>query len=124
MMVLYHLHNPDAPKFVPSCQNCKKDILVGHRFRCEPCEVDFCPSCYTAYGTMGRLHQHPLRPVNVSGPQRQMTDEERRQRQAAIDLHLTLLVHASSCQQGADCKSRHCQKMKDIMLHVQVRTLY
>ena len=45
MMVLYHLHNPDAPKFVPSCQNCKRDILTGHRLRCEACEVDICPEC-------------------------------------------------------------------------------
>jgi len=68
----------------------------------------------------GQLHRHPLRAMNASGPQRQMTDEERKQRQQAIDMHLILLVHASSCRLGADCKSRHCAKMKDILLHVQV----
>jgi hypothetical protein len=55
--------------------------------------------------------------MNASGPQRQMTDEERKQ---AIDIHLALLVHASSCRLGTDCTLRHCKKMKDILLHAQV----
>ena len=55
--------------------------------------------------------------TRIGDQRQQMTDEERKQ---AIELHLILLVHASSCRLGADCKSRHCQKMKDIMLHVQV----
>lgn len=46
MMVLYHLHNPDAPKFVPSCVNCHKDILIGNRHHCESCDVDLCDDCF------------------------------------------------------------------------------
>jgi hypothetical protein len=112
MMVLYHMHNPDAPKFVPNCNMCHKDILIGHKYRCEPCEQDYCPACYSLHGI--RIHAHPLRPMAVSAmvTPPALTDEQRRQRQQAIDLHLTLLVHASSCVLGSDCKSRHCQKMK------------
>jgi hypothetical protein len=112
MMVLYHLHNPDAPKFVPNCHSCHRDILVGTKYRCEPCEQDHCTTCYTQYGA--KLHHHPLRAMAVTAVAAPpvLSDEQRRQRQQAIDLHLTLLVHASSCVLGSDCKSRHCQKMK------------
>lgn len=112
MMVLYHLHNPDAPKFVSNCNQCHKDILIGFKYRCEPCEQDFCPECYKNIGP--RLHMHILKqmPVSAAIAPPTLTDEQRRQRQQAIDLHLTLLVHASSCVLGSDCKSRHCQKMK------------
>ena len=112
MMVLYHLHNPDAPKFVSNCNQCHKDILIGFKYRCEPCEQDFCPECYKNMGN--RLHMHVLKhmPVSAVVAPPTLTDEQRRQRQQAIDLHLTLLVHASSCVLGNDCKSRHCQKMK------------
>jgi hypothetical protein len=112
MMVLYHLHNPDAPKFVPNCHYCHRDILVGTKYRCEPCEQDHCTLCYTTFGA--KLHHHPLRPMAVTAVAAPpvLSDEQRRQRQQAIDLHLTLLVHASSCVLGSDCKSRHCQKMK------------
>ena len=112
MMVLYHLHNPDAPKFVSNCNQCHKDILIGIKYRCEPCEQDFCPDCYKNNGA--RLHIHVLKQVSVSAAiaPTALTDEQRRQRQQAIDLHLTLLVHASSCILGSDCKSRHCHKMK------------
>ena len=112
MMVLYHMHNPDAPKFVSNCNVCHRDILVGHKYRCEPCEQDYCPACYGIHGA--RVHVHPLRAMAVTAvlAPPTLTDEQRRQRQQAIDLHLTLLVHASSCVLGSDCKSRHCQKMK------------
>ena len=112
MMVLYHLHNPDAPKFVSNCNQCHKDILIGFKYRCEPCEQDFCPECFKNMGN--RLHMHVLKhmPVSAAVAPPTLTDEQRRQRQQAIDLHLTLLVHASSCVLGNDCKSRHCQKMK------------
>ena len=112
MMVLYHMHNPDAPKFVSNCNVCHRDILVGHKYRCEPCEQDYCPACYGVHGA--RVHVHPLRAMAVTAvlAPPTLTDEQRRQRQQAIDLHLTLLVHASSCVLGSDCKSRHCQKMK------------
>ena len=35
MMVLYHLHNPDAPNFVSQCQYCHQDITSGIRWNCK-----------------------------------------------------------------------------------------
>jgi hypothetical protein len=108
MMVLYHLHNPDAPKFVPSCANCHVDILTGVRHRCEKCEVDYCQSCVVRLGSS--IHNHPLRPVNGnnSAPSK-LTEEQRRERQRSIQLHMQLLNHAANCTK---CDSRNCAKMK------------
>jgi hypothetical protein len=55
MMVLYHLHNPDAPKFVPSCNNCHKDILIGARHHCESCDIDFCDECHSVQAQQGKV---------------------------------------------------------------------
>ena len=49
-----------------------------------------------------------------------MTEEELENRAKAIELHLTLLVHASACTLGGDCKSKHCRKMKEILMHVRL----
>lgn len=111
MMTLYHLHNPDAPKFSIVCDRCSVTILTGHRFNCETCELDYCQNCYSQNGS--KLHIHPLRPFVVSGgqPAKQLTEEQRRERQRSISLHLQLLEHASACD-GVECKSKNCQKMK------------
>jgi E1A/CREB-binding protein len=111
LMTLYHLHNPDAPKFSIVCERCSVTILTGHRYNCESCEIDYCQSCYSSNGS--KLHHHPLRPIVVSGgqPAMQLTEEQRRERQRSISLHLQLLEHASICD-GIECKSKNCQKMK------------
>lgn len=111
LMVLYHLHNPDAPKFIHSCNACNKDILSGYRYNCETCDVDFCPSCYGQ--KRSTIHIHPLRPMVVSGnaPAIQLTEEQRRERNRSIQLHLQLLLHAASCS-SKECKSKNCVKMK------------
>jgi hypothetical protein len=111
MMVLYHMHNPDAPKFVPNCNLCHADILVGYRYHCEPCDIDVCHACITANGA--RAHIHPLRAMAIAGaPPKTLTAEQRRERQRAIELHLQLLMHAAQCISGKDCKSKNCLKMK------------
>ena len=56
MMVLYHLHNPDAPAFSCSCNKCGAEIEPGQGFRCATCQdFDMCAACKNSYG-----HQHPL----------------------------------------------------------------
>ena len=108
MMVLYHLHNPDAPKFVPSCASCHMDILTGNRYRCEKCELDYCQSCMTRIGTM--IHNHPLRTISsTNAAPSKLTEEQRRERQRSIQLHMQLLNHAANC---VKCESRNCAKMK------------
>jgi hypothetical protein len=42
MMVLFYLHTPSAPKLLPTCGNCLKEI-AGSRFHCDTCEsFDLC----------------------------------------------------------------------------------
>lgn len=118
LMVLYHLHNPDAPKFIASCSKCISDILSGYRFHCETCDIDICQRCHQLHGS--KIHQHPLRPMVVSGgaPAVQLTDEQRKERQRNITVHLNLLLHATSCA-SKDCASKNCQKMKEFLKHGQ-----
>lgn len=114
MMVLYHLHNPDAPKFVPTCNSCHSDILTGYRHHCETCDQDFCQTCYATKGG-SRIHNHPLRPIAVqnSAPT-QLTEEQRRERQRSIQLHMQLLQHAANCLK---CESKNCMRMKEFLKH-------
>lgn len=43
MMVLYHLCNPDVPKFLSTCSNCYKEIHSGDKYHCETCtDFDLC----------------------------------------------------------------------------------
>lgn len=56
MMVLYHLHNPDAPAFVCTCNACGVEIEPGQGFRCTVCQdFDMCGNCRISAG-----HPHPL----------------------------------------------------------------
>jgi len=39
MMCIYHLINPDAPKFLPACVACGKDITSPFKWTCaQSCE--------------------------------------------------------------------------------------
>jgi E1A/CREB-binding protein len=112
MMVLYHLHNPDAPKFVPTCSNCKENI-VAQAFHCRSCEIDFCQSCVAQQGS--RIHVHPLQQVG-SAPQI-VTEEQRKERERSIKLHMQLLSHAANC---GGCESKNCARMKEFLNHESV----
>ena len=60
MMVLYHLHNPDAPAFSCSCNACGMEIEPGQGFRCSVCQdFDMCTNCKH---TVGHQHQLIVRP--------------------------------------------------------------
>eukprot|EP01033_Poteriospumella_lacustris_P009211 gene9211-6624_t len=109
MMVLYHLHNPDAPKFVPTCSHCKENILQ-QAYHCRSCEIDFCPACVAQHGP--RIHNHPLQQVG-SAPQI-VTEEQRKERERSIKLHMQLLSHAANC---GGCESKNCGRMKEFLKH-------
>lgn len=56
MMVLYHIHNPDAPAFASSCNVCHKEMEAGTGLRCTVCpDFDICRDCYNTSG-----HPHPV----------------------------------------------------------------
>lgn len=114
MMVLYHIHNPDAPKFVPTCHHCHKDLIAGVRYRCESCDVDYCQQCIQQLGS--KIHAHPLRPQPIqsnTAPQK-LTEEQRKERARSIQLHMQLLAHAANCNENSQCVSKNCVKMKVI----------
>ena len=56
MMVLYHLHNPEAPAFTTTCNICSVEIEPGTGFRCTVCpDFDMCISCQR-----NTSHPHPM----------------------------------------------------------------
>lgn len=116
MMVLWHLHNRDAPKFVQQCAQCAREILSGYRYHCPTCaDYDLCQDCYQRPSP--QKHPHPLKPIAVSNNQKtEQTEEQRRERQRSIQLHMTLLLHAATCS-SAKCHSQNCAKMKGLLQH-------
>lgn len=116
MMVLWHLHNRDAPKFVQQCATCSREILTGMRFHCPTCaDFDQCQECIS--NPKIPRHPHPLKPIAVgNGQQSDLTDEQRKERQRSIQLHMTLLQHAATCT-SLKCPSANCTKMKGLLKH-------
>lgn len=117
MMVLWHLHNNDAPKFVQQCTMCQAEINSGFRFHCSVCpDFDLCGECNRE--KPGKcLHGHVLKPIQVdnqsdgsNGTSQASALAARRAQQQSIELHVRLLEHASSC--SSECKSRNCPRMK------------
>ena len=116
MMVLWHLHNRDAPKFVQQCATCSREILAGLRYHCPTCaDFDQCQECVG--NPKVQRHPHPLKPIPVSnGQQTELTDAQRKERQRSIQLHMTLLLHAATCN-SVKCPSANCTKMKGLLKH-------
>jgi E1A/CREB-binding protein len=115
MMVLWHLHNRDAPKFVQQCTTCSREILTGYRFHCPTCaDFDQCQEC--VQNPKSPRHPHQLKPIPVAGPQTELTEAQRKERQRSIQLHMTLLLHAATCT-SAKCPSANCTKMKGLLKH-------
>jgi E1A/CREB-binding protein len=116
MMVLWHLHNRDAPKFVQQCAICSREILAGYRYHCPICaDYDQCHDCVSNPNTP--RHPHQLKPIAVaSGQQNELTEAQRKERQRSIQLHMTLLLHAATCS-SSTCPSANCTKMKGLLKH-------
>ena len=115
MMVLWHLHNRDAPKFVQQCAVCSREILQGKRYHCPTCaDYDQCYECISNPNIP--RHQHPLQAIPVGGQQSALTQEQRAERQRSIQLHMTLLLHAATCRSDK-CASANCAKMKGLLKH-------
>lgn len=115
MMVLWHLHNRDAPKFVQQCTTCSREILSGYRFHCPTCaDFDQCHECVQNPNTP--RHPHQLKPIPVAGQQTELTEAQRKERQRSIQLHMTLLLHAATCT-SPKCPSANCTKMKGLLKH-------
>lgn len=116
MMVLWHLHNRDAPKFVQQCATCSREILAGYRLHCPTCaDFDQCQEC--CQNPKIARHPHPLKPVAITvAPQNELPEAQRKERQRSIQLHMTLLLHAATCN-STECPSANCTKMKGLLKH-------
>jgi hypothetical protein len=122
-MILYHLHNPDAPAHLYTCNICKMDILAGCRFHCTECnqgDFDLCQQCADT-----KNHIHQLVAIEVTkgvdveeaeAGRRQFLLEQRRVRLESLNVFLRALVHASGCA-DADCVEPACKKMKQLLDH-------
>jgi E1A/CREB-binding protein len=124
MMVLWHLHNRDAPKFVQQCAICSREILTGYRYHCPTCDdYDQCHDCVS--NPKSPRHPHQLKQIPVaSGQQSEMTEAQRKERQRSIQLHMTLLQHAATCKL-AKCSYQYCTRMSRLFKHgasCQVKT--
>jgi len=116
MMVLWHLHNRDAPKFVQQCAICSREILTGYRYHCPTCaDYDQCQDCISNPNTPRHPHQLKVIPV-ATGQQSELTEAQRKERQRSIQLHMTLLLHAATCT-SSKCPSANCTKMKGLLKH-------
>jgi len=125
MMVLWHLHNKNAAKFIQSCIGCTREILSGVRYTCTTCtDIDLCAECYKNPKISRGSCTHTLVPKavetdsNQTGSNSNLTKADRLERQRNINLHIKLLEHASLCD-SANCNSSNCAKMKQYLKHCQ-----
>lgn len=127
MMVLWHLHNRNEPKFVQQCVHCNREILSGVRYHCAICsDYDLCEKCYKDPKTNRGTCTHTLHPVAVENEGGQdgqggsdgVTAQQRKQRQRNLLLHIQLIEHASRCNSSA-CTSTNCAKMKKYLMHAK-----
>ena len=127
MMVLWHLHNRDAPKFVQQCVSCSREILSGKRYHCNTCpDYDLCEECHKDPKTSRGACSHKLVPIAVEANNddgksggSNLTEAQRQQRQRNLMLHIQLIEHASRCK-NPKCSSSNCAKMKNYLQHARV----
>jgi len=125
MMVLWHLHNRNEPKFVQQCVHCNREILSGIRYHCAICsDYDLCEKCHKDPKTNRGSCTHKLHPIAVEsegaqegqGNSNGVTAQQRKQRQRNLLLHIQLIEHASRCS-SSSCTSTNCAKMKKYLMH-------
>ena len=122
MMVLWHLQNREAPKFVQQCFACNRELSSGVRHHCNVCaDFDLCHECFQDPSTNRGSCTHVLEAVKVDNvpAASALTEEQRKERQRNIKLHIALIEHASQCK-STSCTSANCAKMKTYLKHGQV----
>ncbi|KAH7281754.1 hypothetical protein KP509_36G061900 [Ceratopteris richardii] len=115
MMVLYHLHNPNAPAFIASCAMCHSELEAGQGWRCKTCtDFDVCNSCYSS----GEIQKHPhvFTVRSSSADLSTASTDWRKQRMLQLRMMLDVLVHASKCVDPS-CQYPKCRNMKELFRH-------
>lgn len=127
MMVLYHIHDPAAPKFLSQCGACYREINHGVRYHCKTCSnFDLCQECYKPVTTglwaqrdkrFAHDKSHKFSPVDMDASAE--TQKERLERQKSIKLHLELLEHCATCAGRPECTSSNCNRMRGLFTHLR-----
>mmetsp|Transcript_21522 Transcript_21522/g.31679 ORF Transcript_21522/g.31679 Transcript_21522/m.31679 type:complete len:807 (-) Transcript_21522:83-2503(-) len=128
MMVLFHLHNPSAPKFVQQCGACYREITHGIRYHCNHCSnFDLCQDCYEPVTTglwaqrdARFAHDKSHRFSQIDMEATSDTQKSREERAKSIKVHLELLAHAATCKGLPGCTSNNCQRMKKLFEHIRI----
>jgi E1A/CREB-binding protein len=132
MMVLYQLHNPSVPKFVPRCGACQRDIGCGSsRYHCVMCtNFDLCEDCYRPVVTEAWSHRgsrfrhdgtHTFSRISAAQtPSKKdgSATSGQEQRTRALQAYLEVLTHAAQCDGPPQCQLQNCAKMKHLFVHV------
>ncbi|KAK1390193.1 Histone acetyltransferase [Heracleum sosnowskyi] len=113
LMLLYHLHNPNVPAFVPVCHFCCLNIETGQGWHCETCpDYNVCTACYEKDGGSNHCHKLTQDPLIVDVDAQ--NKEAKQQNFTHLREVLDLLVHASQCK---NCSDPRCGKMKSLIQH-------
>ncbi|KAG1663398.1 hypothetical protein FOA52_011676 [Chlamydomonas sp. UWO 241] len=120
MMVLYHLHNPEAAAFAVSCNVCTAEIEAGTGFRCTACpDFEICAVCqqHAPYSCLGgRPHQLVKHVRRMDETRMRLTEGERKERSEQLQRTMALLVHACACR-DVQCPSHSCRKVRELFQH-------
>jgi E1A/CREB-binding protein len=127
MMVLYHMHDPAAPKFLSQCGACYREITHGVRHHCESCSnFDLCDECYKPVTTglwarkdkrFAHDESHNFTPIDMETPSESKT--QRQERRKSIKAHLELLEHCGTCSGRPKCTSSNCHRMRGLFTHLR-----
>lgn len=114
MMILYHLHNPNAPAFVSSCAVCHVELEAGQGWKCNICpDYDVCTGCHSSKEAK---HPHKLVARTIPADQNAANADDRKQRILQLRMMLVVLVHCAKCS-DASCQFAKCKNMKDLFRH-------
>ena len=126
MMILFHLHNPTAPKFLQNCGSCYREITHGIKYHCNECSnFVLCHDCYEpvisglwAKDDSRFAHEvsHTFRRVNMEDD----PDEKNyREKENCVQRHMEHLYHSAICKVSDKCLDQNCRRMKNLFEHVK-----
>lgn len=127
MMILHHIYKPaTAPKFLPQCGACYREISSGIRFHCLNCpNYDLCQDCYQPVVTgawaerdpkLSHCSTHNFSRIDMATAE---TEKSTGERSKSVKLHLDLLEHCATCEGQPHCTSHNCNRMRGLFLHLK-----
>jgi len=124
MMILFHLHNPTAPKFLQNCGSCYREITHGIKYHCNECSnFVLCHDCYEPVisglwakddSRFAHENSHTFRKVNMEDD---ADGKNNREKENRAQMHVKLLSHSANCEKD-ECLYQNCSRMKYLFKHV------